>query len=129
MLFSPIKHVDYPKITINDVTVSNVNSAKFLGCCIDDKLKGDVHIQYVCKHISWSIAMLRAGFKMFSKLIKLMIYHAYISSHLYYCTEVWGNVCNIHLNHLLILQNFALRLIVKTQKLNHTAPIAHSLAL
>ena len=79
MLFSLIKHKDYLIITINDITVDCVNSVKFLGCCIDDKLKWDVHIQYVYKNISQGIAMLRAGFKMFSKLIKLMIYHAYIS--------------------------------------------------
>ena len=38
----------------------------------------------MCKNISRGIAMLRAGFKIFSKPIKLMIYYAYISSHLYY---------------------------------------------
>ena len=39
MLFSLIKHIDYPIITINNVTVDYVNSVKFLGCYIDDKLK------------------------------------------------------------------------------------------
>ena len=58
-----------------------------------------------------------------------MIYHAYISSHLYYCTEVWGNACNTHLNHLLILQKCALLLIVNAHKLDRTAPIASSLSL
>ena len=73
--------------------------------------------------------MLRAGFKMFSKPIKLMIYHAYISSHLYYCAEVCGNVCNTHLNHPLILQKCALRSVLNAHKLDHTASIAHSLSL
>ena len=83
----------------------------------------------MCKNISRDIAMLRAGFKMFSKPIKLMIYHAYISSHSCYCTEVWGNACNTYLNHLLILQKCAIRLILYAHELDHTASIVHSLSL
>ena len=48
---------------------------------------------------------------------------------LIYCTEVWGNAYNSHLNHLLTLQKRALHLNVKAQKLDHTAPIALSFFL
>ena len=51
MLFSLIKHIDYPIITINNVTVDYVNSVKFLGCYIDDKLKWDVHKYSMCVRI------------------------------------------------------------------------------
>ena len=48
MLFSLIKLIDYPIITINDVSIDYVNSVKFLVCCIGDKLKWNVHIHTVC---------------------------------------------------------------------------------
>ena len=64
---------------------------------------------------------------MFSKPIELMIYHANISSNLYHCTDVWGNVCNTNLNNLFILQKCAFRLILNATKLDHTTPIALSL--
>ena len=53
-----MKHLDYPKITTNDDIVDHENSVKFLGSCIDEKLKWDVHMQHACKNISRSIEML-----------------------------------------------------------------------
>ena len=45
-----MKHLDYQKI--NDDIVDYENSVTFLGSCIDENLKWDVHMQHVCKNIS-----------------------------------------------------------------------------
>ena len=87
-----------------------------------------MQIQYECKNISRGIAMLHAGFKMFSKPSKFIICHTYILPHHYYCTKVLGNACN-SLKPPAHLKKYALRLILSAHKLDHTAPITHFLSL
>ncbi len=41
--------VSPPTVTINGVTLPNCSSSKLLGLVIDNTLKWDKHIEYVCK--------------------------------------------------------------------------------
>ena len=84
-------------------TIFRVNSTKFLGVIIDDKLKWTAHIQYIKNKLSKSIGILYKCRNYFDKETMRNLYFSFIYPYLTYCVEIWGNACNIHLDPIVKL--------------------------
>ena len=69
-------------IKINNNTIKQVHSARFLGIVLDEKLKWDDHV----KQLSESLTQIINAFKIIKNYVpedkKRMLYYAYIYSHI-----------------------------------------------
>lgn len=44
-----IVHEDIPNLKLNDVSIPQANSIKFLGITLDSKLRGNLHLNYLVR--------------------------------------------------------------------------------
>ena len=129
MLFSFKRNTSDLKIKINDTEIEKKSITKFLGVQIDDKLTWKAHIAHICSKVSKSIAILRKVRFIFPLNILKMIYMSLIYSHINYCILVWGSAESGIVDPLFKLQKKAIRIINRSNYLDHTAPIFKSLKM
>ena len=91
--------------------ITEVKETKFLGVIIDNNLKWSAHIQYTSRKISKGIGVMVKARKVFEQNTLLSLYNSLILPYLNYCIHVWGKAYDTHLNHLIKMQNKAVRLI------------------
>ena len=108
-------------------SIFRVNSTKFLGVIIDDKLKWTAHIQYIKNKLSKLIGIMYKCRNYFDKETMRNLYFSFIYPYLTYCVEIWGNACNIHLDPIVKLQKKCIRTITYSSYLEHTQPLFDSL--
>ena len=118
----------------NDVIMDNnalikVNSIKYLGVIVDNKLNWIDHITYVKNKISNGLGIMYKARRYLHKSSLRNLYHAYIYPYLTYCIEVWGCASKCQLNALLLLQKKIIRIMTFSPYLAHTDPIYKDLAI
>ena len=102
---------DSPTITIDNVQISQVATAKSLGVTIDNKLDWSSHIDKLTKKIASGIGAIKRIRHFVPQATLHLIYQAIIQPHFDYCNVVWGN-CGITLqNKVQKLQNRAARVL------------------
>ena len=110
------------KNKINGKRIYEINSMKYLGIRIDNKLNWKAHINNIALKLIRANAMLYKVRDFVDAGILKSIYHALFESHIHYACIIWGqNMCTI--NRLFILQKKALRLIHFKERNAHTAPL------
>ena len=90
--------------------ISEVNETKFLGVIIDDKLNWSPHITYISKKIAKGIGIIIKARKIFNNETLSSLYHTFVYPYLNYCIHVWDKAYDMHLHHLIVLQNKAIRI-------------------
>ena len=95
------------RVKTNDVNVimkqniiERVNSTKFLGLIIDDKLKWHEHIQHVKHKIARSVVMLFKIRHYLNKQTLLNMYYIFVFPYLICGVEIWGSASLNHINPL-----------------------------
>ena len=95
------------RIKTNDVNVimqqniiERVNSTKFLGQIIDDKLKWHEHIQQVAHKIAISVGISYKIWHYLNKQTLLNMYYTLVFPYLIYGVEIWGSASLNHINPL-----------------------------
>ena len=78
-------------IKINDVLVSKVDYAKFLGILIDDNLNFKHHVNEICTKLSQVIGVLNRLSDTVPMDCKMLIYRSLICSKIDYCITVYGS--------------------------------------
>lgn len=103
-----------PQIIINGHQIERVHKKEVLGIVIDDELKWNIHNKEQCNKISKNINLLRKA-KDFVGLTTLQImYNALVMPHFNYCSTIWQNNNQTHLNNLYKLQKRAARIITNS---------------
>lgn len=101
-------------ILYNNLTIPQVRNQKFLGVIIDDRLKFDKHINYICQNAMKGINIMRCITGVFwgsdPKTLS-MIYKSIVRSHFDYSCLAYFNASPTLLKKLDVLQNVGLRLI------------------
>ena len=110
-------------LVLDDNILLIVNSTKFLGVYIDDKLKWNVHINYVSGRISRGLGMISRVRRLLSFETLKILYYSLLYPYLYYCCIVWGGASIASLKKLEVLQNRALRLIAHAPFRSSSSPI------
>ena len=100
-----------------------IDSGKFLGITLDNKLNYRLHIKEICTKISRSIGILYKLRTLVSPATLRTVYHSLIYSYLNYCIIVWGGTYRTHLHPLEVLQKRALRTICNIPGRSHTEPL------
>ena len=86
------------------VDLEQLHLTKFLGIIIDVKLKWANHISYIKNKIAKGMGILLKARKVLKIKVLLQLYNSFVFPYLIYCSEVWGNASDIHLQPLIILQ-------------------------
>ena len=124
MLFSNVlKPVDIADVHMNNIKIDYVESIRFLGVLIDDKLKFNVHINEIARKISKNIGILYKLRQYVPNSTLLAVYRSIIECYLSYCNLAFGNAANTHISSLVIAQKRAVRIVASQPPFAHTNPI------
>ena len=98
-------------IVINNSKINRCFTVKYLGILLDENLKWESHICYLCKKISRNIGIMgRVRYYLTSKEL-LLLYNAMVLPHLNYCAVIWGSAYHSRLQKVVTLQKRAVRII------------------
>ena len=98
-------------IKLNDIDMNFVTDIKYLGVFLDNKLKFDKHLNYICSKISKSIGVLRRISLFVPRSVLRCAYFSIIHPYILYCLPIFGSTYAVHLHPLKVLQNRAIRII------------------
>ena len=108
-------------LKINDVTLPKVQSTKFLGVWIDEKLDWTEHTNKLILKLKKNMNLLRVSKRFLTVDVKLIVYYAHIYSHLKYGIAIWGHMASKQqLTKLKKIQNEGLRLLTNTKHTDHS---------
>ena len=99
-------------LSINDVTLANVEKQKLLGVEIDSNLEYTVHIDKRCKNISSKLALLKRIKRYLTIDYRKIFYNGYILPLIDYYIVVWSNTSKSNLSRIHRLQKYAVRIIL-----------------
>ena len=116
-------------IFLNNEPLDAVTTCKFLGVMVDNRLKFDEHVKYICNKISKSIGIFYKLSKFVPDSTLLQLYYSLIHPYLNYCSTVWGGTFQTHLDSLIKLQKKIIRIISKESFASHTTPLFLSLKI
>jgi Reverse transcriptase (RNA-dependent DNA polymerase) len=124
-----LSSVDDCRITLDGNLLKRVQSAKFLGVHIDEKLMWSYHIKDICAKASRGIGILSRMKNIFPAGTLKLLYDTLIYPYLTYCCVMWGNAYMNVLNNIIVLQNKALRLITNSKYRASSGPLYAKLNL
>ena len=112
ILFSHKNMKTDPNISLcmQGIKIERVESTKFLGVVIDEKLTWKKHIDYIKLKIAKALGVMNRVRNTLPHKILLLLYQTLILPLLLYCIIIWGSAKMSNLNKLLLLQKRAVRL-------------------
>ena len=75
---------------MNRKEISEVESIKFHGINIDNRLNWKHHIDSICNKVSKNIGIILTARRVFNKTTLLSLYHSLIYPYFTYSIHVWG---------------------------------------
>ena len=117
------------KLILDENVLERVDSTKFLGVYLDNKLNWSYHLDYIASKISKGLGMMSRCRKILSNDVLLLLYYSLIYPYLIYCSIVWGGACLSALHKIEVLQNRAVRLITYSPFRSSPGPLYKALHL
>ena len=112
-----------PNLFLNGAPLDRVSSIRFLGIELDHNLKFDLHINNIANKISKINGIIYKMRGNFPRYILTKLYFSLIEPHLNYCSIIFGNSYQNHLDSLEIAQRKCVRTIFGANFLAHPNPI------
>jgi hypothetical protein len=129
MIFSN-RQVNYnDNIKMNNEIIENVNSSKFLGVILDNKLCWSEHIAYIKGKISRNLGIVCKARKVLNQDSLKNLYYAFIYPHLCYCVEIWGNACKTYIDVINKIHKKCIRILCNAKWNDPSAQLFQSLDL
>ena len=126
MLFSNSVSFLPSNVSLNDSVIQMVDSTKFLGLYIDNKLSWKEHIMYLSKLSSRNVGVINKLKFSFPSNILLNLYNTIVLPYLNYGLLVWGNSTRNQMDRLLLLQKRIMRIVCHQNRLAHTNALFYS---
>lgn len=104
-------------ILIDDSVIEVVNEIKYLGFIIDRHLKFRGHIDYLCKKIAMKVGVLSRCSRFLTVFGRLTVFNTIILPHYLYSALVIYIADKADIHRLQVLQNKAMRFILKCSRL------------
>ena len=108
------------ELKIDNITIPQASSTKFLGVHIDQHLKWTSHITEITKKVAKNLGIIRRISYLLPPHILTNLYFTLIYPYLNYCNLIWTSSYDSHLLKLRILQKRAISLITKSPINTHT---------
>lgn len=99
------------KIQIDDISINNVRSARFLGVILDDSLSWKPHISATSTKIAKVVGILGKIRHLINKKVSVMLYYSMLYPYINYCNVAWASTHPTKLESIFRLQKRALRII------------------
>ena len=106
---------------MNGSIINRVNSIKYLGVIIDNKLNWIEHIADVKNKTSKGVGILFRTRHLLCRKSLINLYYSFVYHYLIYCMEAWGSACQLH--PLLLTQKKVIRVITFSPYLAQTDPM------
>ena len=126
MIFSNSISALSGNVTLNNIKIDIVQSTKFLGLIIDNKLSWKQHTTNFCKLLSRNVGVINKIKCCFPSNILLNLYNTLILPYLNYGILAWGNSSRMYLDRILVIQKRIIRIINHTDRLAHTDHLFYS---
>jgi hypothetical protein len=124
------KKIDHNiNIILNGQSLERIQSTKFLGVYIDEKLSWKQHIHYMQGKIAKAIGIINLCKKYFSENTLVNLYYSFVYPLFIYNLEVWGSACNSALQCLVILQKRCIKLITHSPRKTKSDPLFKRLGI
>ena len=89
------------QLKINGEIIDKVESTKFLGLHIDDKLNWKQHIDYVQNKLSKTASIMYRMRYILNENTLRTLYTSLYLPYINYCSEVWGNTYKTYMNKII----------------------------
>jgi hypothetical protein len=129
MFFSSKRAKNDLRIAIDNFPIEKVESTKFLGVYIDNKLNWQDHIKHVRRKAALGLSVLYKVRNIVNTSALFSLYCTIILPHLMYCCETWGNNYRERIKPLLTIQKKAIRILGGAHYRDHTQPIFYQFGL
>ena len=117
------------EIKIDNTSIQQVSSTKFLGVIINENLTWVDHINMLYNKISKSFGILcRIRYKLHSEGL-LLLYNSLIRPYFENCSVIWASNNTTHLIKLQRLQKKIIRIIYNRKWCDHTSPLFNTASL
>ena len=129
MLFTNSKSFRNITITLNNVSIKQIHSARFLGVYIDDKMTWKVHISYISNKLAKSISILdRVKWTFNSQALRPLDY-TLVLPYISYCAIICGNTYYTNVISIFTKQKKAIRIISNAKYNDHTSKLFRNLSI
>ena len=91
--------------------LKRVDTVRFLGILIDEKLNWEPHIEHLVSKLKMTIVMLKRITKFIPKSEYRKLYESLFKSHMNYCISCWGEVSESKLQTIFAVQKRCIRLL------------------
>lgn len=115
-----IKNYIVSNISLDNQTINQAKTSKFLGLIIDECLNWNSHVDYLVNKINSGLFVLRSMAFICDISVLKMVYHSLIESHIRYGICIYGGTTQKNLKQILTLQKKAIR-IIQNLKYNESA--------
>ena len=111
--FSSQRVYETQEMKINNECIRRVNSHKYLGVILDERLKFDEHLNYVLKKTGRKFGVMCRLNKSLNVFSKITVYKSLVSPHFEYCATILFLLNQSQIYELQKHQNKCMRLILK----------------
>ena len=123
-----IRSFKSPPISLNGSLLSQVSTNKYLCVHIDEHLKCNTHVTYLCKHMAYCLYLISYHHKVLLTFILKMLVESLVLSHLNYALPVWGPaLAHDLLARLVKMYNCGIRVIGGLKKFGHVSSFGRQL--
>ena len=109
--------IDDNQVYIDNTPVTKVKACKYLGIYIDENLSWNRQTEFLKSKVVKNVYLLKRIRPFITEQTASLFFKSVIQAHFDYCSVVWGNTNKTNLDKLQILQNRALRAVLKVKNL------------
>ena len=99
-------------IKIANRYIKRIDSTKFLGVIINEKLNWNQHIAAIKQKMSRHLGIMYKLKGIIPLSARLSIYHSFVQSHLNYCSLIWGFSTKTNIDGLFAIQKKGIRAVI-----------------
>lgn len=131
VIFHPSqKRISVPiNLKINNKSVKQKNSVKYLGVMVDKNLNWKEQVNQLCKKVARGIGLISKLRHFVSNTILIQLYFSLIYPFLNYGLLIWGSTYKTTLKPLYMLQKKAIRILTFSHYYDHSSPLFRKLSI
>lgn len=114
---------EFPQVIIQNETVQQAQSCKFLGVIVDEHLNWKTHIKSVCMKLSKVCGIIHRVRDQLTKKSLLNLYFTLCYPHIIYCVSVWGCTWPSFIKDVTIAHKRLIRIMSSKGRYYHAAEL------
>ena len=110
-------------IKVNNLVIKRVDTIKFLGIIIDNRLTWKPHLENIINKISKFTGIFYRIKNCCNVDCLILMYYSLVYPNLMYCSALWGGAYKTYIDKLFVSQKKLIRVITDSNRYDHTAPL------